>query len=87
MGSVCCAILAWAQCLPCLAAASQKRNAGHQLHATLRIHLLSLRWYLPFSLLSRAPLSLMQVEDEGVPSTALREISLLKELDHPNNVK
>jgi len=25
-------------------------------------------------------------EDEGVPSTALREISLLKELQHPNIV-
>jgi serine/threonine protein kinase len=54
VGIACCTILPWAQCLPCLAAASQKRNAGHQLHATLRIHLLSLR-YLPFSLLSRAP--------------------------------
>ena len=30
---------------------------------------------------------LQEVEDEGVPSTALREISLLKELDHPNIVK
>ena len=29
----------------------------------------------------------LEVEDEGVPSTALREISLLKELDHPNIVK
>jgi cyclin-dependent kinase len=26
-------------------------------------------------------------EDDGVPSTALREISVLKELDHPNVVK
>lgn len=26
-------------------------------------------------------------EDEGVPSTALREISLLRELQHPNIVK
>ena len=26
-------------------------------------------------------------EDEGVPSTAIREISLLKELDHPQIVK
>jgi serine/threonine protein kinase len=29
----------------------------------------------------------LEVEDEGVPSTALREISLLKELDHVNIVK
>jgi serine/threonine protein kinase len=29
----------------------------------------------------------LEVEDEGVPSTALREISLLKELDHPNIVQ
>lgn len=29
----------------------------------------------------------LEVEDEGVPSTALREISLLKELNHPNIVK
>ena len=28
----------------------------------------------------------LEVEDEGVPSTALREISLLKELNHPNIV-
>lgn len=28
----------------------------------------------------------LEMEDEGVPSTALREISLLKELDHPNIV-
>ena len=25
-------------------------------------------------------------EDEGVPSTALREIALLKEIQHPNTV-
>jgi serine/threonine protein kinase len=29
----------------------------------------------------------LEVEDEGIPSTALREISLLRELDHPNIVK
>jgi serine/threonine protein kinase len=29
----------------------------------------------------------LETEDEGVPSTAIREISLLKELDHPNCVK
>jgi serine/threonine protein kinase len=29
----------------------------------------------------------LELEEEGVPSTALREISLLKELDHPNVVK
>ncbi len=28
----------------------------------------------------------LEGEDEGVPSTALREISLLKELQHPNIV-
>eukprot|EP00038_Savillea_parva_P020480 m.31475 g.31475 ORF g.31475 m.31475 type:complete len:299 (-) comp4805_c0_seq1:171-1067(-) len=29
----------------------------------------------------------VEAEDEGVPSTAIREISLLKELDHPTVVK
>ena len=29
----------------------------------------------------------LEIEDDGVPSTALREISLLKELDHPNIVQ
>jgi serine/threonine protein kinase len=29
----------------------------------------------------------LEAEDEGVPSTAIREISLLKELDHENIVK
>ncbi len=28
----------------------------------------------------------LELEDEGMPSTALREISLLKELTHPNVV-
>lgn len=29
----------------------------------------------------------MEMEDEGIPTTAIREISILKELDHPNIVK
>lgn len=29
----------------------------------------------------------LEVEDEGIPCTALREISLLKELKHPNIVE
>jgi serine/threonine protein kinase len=28
----------------------------------------------------------LETEDEGIPSTAIREISLLKELKHPNIV-
>ena len=29
----------------------------------------------------------LENEDEGVPSTAMREISILKELNHPNIVE
>jgi serine/threonine protein kinase len=38
-----------------------------------------------FRLLFRQKIRL-ELEDEGMPSTALREISLLKELQHPNVV-
>ena len=27
------------------------------------------------------------IEEEGIPSTAIREISLLREIDHPNVIK
>jgi hypothetical protein len=36
---------------------------------------------LPIDAVSFSPL-----DDEGIPSTAIREISLLKELNHPNVV-
>jgi len=29
----------------------------------------------------------LEVEEEGIPSTAIREIALLKELDHLNIIK
>lgn len=29
----------------------------------------------------------LETEDDGIPSTAIREISLLKELQHPNIVR
>jgi serine/threonine protein kinase len=29
----------------------------------------------------------VEIEDEGIPTTALREITLLRQLDHPNVVK
>lgn len=41
-------------------------------------------WCLGVLLMQRIRL---EVEDEGIPSTALREISLLRELQHPNIVE
>lgn len=40
------------------------------------------RWYMRAQKRIR-----LEVEDEGIPSTALREISLLRELQHPNIVE
>jgi serine/threonine protein kinase len=47
------------------------------------IHLCLLYFFIPLVCAQKIRL---EIEDEGMPSTALREISLLKELTHPNVV-
>ncbi len=42
---------------------------------------------LSVSLFPSLPLLSLEAEDEGIPSTAIREISLLKELQHANIVR
>lgn len=66
---------------------TQLRNTYTHTHT--HMHNIRTHTTLRCPLLSAPPLFVLKVEaeDEGVPSTAIREISLLKELDHPTIVR
>ena len=62
----------------------RKCDAEHEQQEQQRMDDEGVEFGRAFSTLGRA---LQEQEDEGVPSTAIREISLLKELQHPNIVR